>query len=72
MFHHPVGDEYKDQYFTLVPDTSVGKGLYFFKSKQADKVLFSRTHSVPNVRHIDGNGADDDKSVMPSLFVLRG
>ena len=50
-----LGDEYKDQYFTLVPDTSVGKGLYLFKkSKQIDKILFSRTHSVTvpeRVRH---------------------
>jgi len=72
VFHHPVAYEYNDQYFTLVPGTGVRKGLYLIKSKQTDKVLFSRTHAVPNVWHVDGNGDYDDKSVMPSLFVLRG
>ena len=72
VFHYPVGDEYNDQFFTLVPGTGARKGLYLIKSKHTNKVLFSRTHSDPHVGHIDGNGDFNDKYVILSLFVLQG
>jgi len=72
VFHHPIGEEYNDQFFTLVPSTGARKGLYLMKSKHANKVLFSCTHSDPHVGHINGNGDYNDKYVVLSLFVLQG
>jgi len=72
VFHHPVREEYNDQFFTLVPGTGVRKGLYLMKRKHTNKVLFSRTHSDPHVGHINGNVDYNDKYVMLSLFVSQG
>jgi len=72
VFHHPVREEFNDQFFTLVPGTGAREGLYLIKSKQTNKVLFSRRYRNPHVGHKGGNGKHNYKSVMLSLFVLRG
>ena len=61
FFHHPVSDDYSDQYFTLVHGTGKREGLFLVKSVATGKVMFSRTHAEPHVWHIAGDGQYDDK-----------
>lgn len=59
--HHPVGGDYSDQYFELLPGSGDHAGLYAIRGKVSGKVLFSRNGPDPNVGHITGDGYYGDK-----------
>lgn len=50
-----------DQLFELIHGTGDRAGLYAIKGKASGKVLYSRSGPDPNVYHVDGNGAYNDK-----------
>lgn len=58
---HPVEEKKDDQLFSLLHGAGEHKGLYAIKNKVTGDVLFSRTHMLPNVGHIGGDGVWFDK-----------
>lgn len=61
VFHAPMNKSDDAQLFSLLHGTGDHAGKYAIKGKASGKVLFSRHTSNPQVGHIAGDGAYQDK-----------
>ena len=68
VYHIPFDEVKADQWFSLIHGHGKREGLFAIKGRFSGKVLFSRTHTMPYVGHVEGNGTYDDKSV---FFVFK-